>query len=527
MGSFSPRSCASGGAFQSTKITVSTSRSPWGLPINPSRQGGRILLRGGFISGAGYILRILARLVVALFAARLFGPKVFGAFVVAIAVVEAAAVASGLSTKWMLFKWLDANDREELRPAAHVLIDAALLVGVASLSISLAILGGVEWSGAVAPTTRLAILTLLPVIGLQSLMDLLLAATRWSHVMRYEFAAKSVIQPAASIVLALGAFLGGGGAQSLAIAYVAATALALGYAVHGARRSLGGFDFASYRPHELRAKLGAAMPTTASDLVDALYTRADIYLVAILLGERAAGIYAVARQISLPVRQTRQIFDAMLIPLVSKTLSLAGPRRALAAAGQSSRLVLIAQAPVGIAVAAAAPALLDFAHAHFPFAVFAVYLLAAAETLQGTFGISELIIVYAWPRRLAALTAGSLAVGMLSALFLAGQFAIAGVAGAVLVSYAIRAAGREAILVTELRRKIRPGFWAGPAVSIAAAILVVGGVYLLGRHMREQRLAEIAATTSLIVYAAAAGTWALSTRARLLPRGFVLQRRGD
>jgi O-antigen/teichoic acid export membrane protein len=510
-------------------MALPTSRSPWEPPISSSRHGGHILLRGGFISGAGYILRILARLVVALFAARLFGPKVFGAFIVAIAVVEAAAVAAGLSTKWMLFKWLDVSDREELRPAAHVVIDAALVVAAASLVLMLAILGAMIGSGAVAATTKVAILTLLPVVGLQALMDLLLAATRWKHIMRYEFAAKSVIQPVASIVLALGAFLADGGAQSLAVAYVAATTLALGYAVHGARRSLGGFAVASYRPHlgELWGKLRGALPTTASDLVDALYTRADIYLVAILLGEKAAGIYAVARQISLPVRQTRQIFDAMLIPLVSKTLSLAGPRRALAAAGQSSRLVLIAQAPVAIALAAAAPALLDFSHAHFPFAVTAVYLLAAAEVLQGTFGISELIIAYSWPRRLALLTAGSLAIGMPSALFLTQQFAVAGVAGAVLASYAVRAAGREAMLLGEFGGKPRFGYWAGPAVSIAMAIIVVGAVYVAGRHMQQHRLAELAAAIGLAIYVAAAATWAVSTRARLLPRGFVLQRRAD
>ena len=509
-------------------MASASSRSPWGPPIRPSHQGGRILLCGGFISGAGYILRIAARLIVALFAARLFGPEVFGAFVVAIAVVEAAAVASGLSTKWMLFKWLDANHREKLRPPAHVVVDAALLVGGASLLLSLAIGGGVGL-GSIPPTTRTAILTLLPVVGLQALMDVLLAATRWTHVMRHEFTAKSVVQPVAGIVLALVAFLAGGGARSLAVAYVAATALALGYAIYGARRTLGGFALGSYRPRlaELWAKLAAAMPTTASDLVDALYTRADIYLVAILLGEKAAGIYAVARQISLPVRQARQLFDPMLIPLVSKTLSLAGPRRALAAAGESSRLVLIAQAPVAIALSAAAPALLDFSHAHFPFAVMAVYLLAAAETLQGTFGISELIIVYSWPRRLALLTAGSLAIGMLSALFLAPRFAVGGVGGAVLVSYVVRAAGREAIIFGEFGWRVRLGFWAGPAASIAAAIGVVGIVYLTGAHVREPGLAEMAAATGLIIYAAAAGAWALSTRARLLPRGFVLQRRAD
>lgn len=489
-------------------------------------EGGRILLRGGFISGAGYILRMLARLAVALFAARLFGPEVFGAFVVAIAVVEAAAVASGLSTKWVLFKWLDAK---ESRPAAHVVIDAGLLVGAASLLVSGAIALGVTALDAVGPNTRLAILTLLPVVGLQSLMEVLLAATRWTHVMRYDFAAKSLIQPGAAILLALGAFVAGGGAQSLAIAYVAATGLALGYAVHGARRSLGHFALGSYRLHPpaLLAKLRAAMPTTASDLVDALYTRADIYLVAILLGEKAAGIYAVARQISLPVRQIRSAFDGMLIPLVSKTLSLAGPRRALAATGQSSRLVLIAQAPVAIALAAGAPALLDFSHAHLPFAVFAVYLLVAAEVLQGTFGIGELIILYSWPRRLAALTAGSLLLGMVSALFLAPEFSVAGVAGAVLVSYGLRALGRETILFSELGARVRLGYWAGPAASIGAAFLIVGVVYLTGQHMHEVRLAELAALAGVVIYAGTTATWAASSRARLLPRGFVLQRRSD
>jgi len=495
--------------------------------VSSAGHGGRILLRGGFISGGGYILRILARLVVALFAARFFGTAVFGAFVVAIAVVEAAAVAAGLSTKWMLFKWLDANHRDGRRRAAHVLIDAAVLVGAASFLISGAIAGGLAAVVVEAPTTKVAIMTLLPVVAMQALMEVFLAATRWTHVMRYDFTAKSVIQPAASIFLALGAVLAGGGARSLAIAYVVATALALAYAVYGARRCLGGFALSPYRlhPSELLRKFRAAMPTTASDLVDALYTRADIYLVAILLGETAAGIYGVARQISLPVRQIRSAFDGMLIPLVSKTLALAGPQRALAAARQSSRLVLIAQAPVAIALAAGAPAFLDFSHAHFPLAVVAVYLLVAAEALQGTFGISELIILYSWPQRLAALTAGSLLVGMISAVFLAGEFNVAGVAGAVLASYTLRALGRGAILFSEFGAQLRLNYWAGPAVSIMAAMAVVGAIYLTGRNMRESTLAELAALAGVAIYAGTAGTWAVSSRARLVPRGFVIQRR--
>jgi hypothetical protein len=93
------------------------------MRLFPIRHGGHLLLHGGMVSGAGYLLRIVARLIVALVAARLFGASLFGAFIVAIAVTEAAATASGLSTKWMLFKWLDSNAKEGGRPPGHVLLD--------------------------------------------------------------------------------------------------------------------------------------------------------------------------------------------------------------------------------------------------------------------------------------------------------------------------------------------------------------------------------------------------------------------
>ena len=43
---------------------------------------------------------------------------------------------------------------------------------------------------------------------------------------------------------------------------------------------------------------------------------------------------------------------------------------------------------------------------------------------------------------------------------------MAGVAGAVLVSYGARAIGREAIVFTEFGLKLRLGYWAGPVAAI-------------------------------------------------------------
>ena len=67
-----------------------------------------------------------------------------------------------------------------------------------------------------------------------------------------------------------------------------------------------------------------ALPTL-SDFTNALAGRLDLYLVGLLLGESPAGIYGMARQVRTPIRQVRQSFDGLLTPIVSRTLSLAGP----------------------------------------------------------------------------------------------------------------------------------------------------------------------------------------------------------
>src|SRR5216110_2866292 len=100
---------------------------------------------------------------------------------------------------------------------------------------------------AIAANSRLAILLIAPMIAGQALLDLLLAATRWTHRMRYEIAARSLVEPNVGILAALGAWFAGLAGTGLALGYWAGTLVALGYAVAGARRCLGAFALSHYR----------------------------------------------------------------------------------------------------------------------------------------------------------------------------------------------------------------------------------------------------------------------------------------
>ena len=98
----------------------------------------RLILRGGGSAAAGYAIRFGARLLFLFVAARLFGVSLFGAYSLAVAAVELAVAIGGLGMKRYLFRLLE--ERPPDRPAESVVLDAALLVGGASLVLAAAMM---------------------------------------------------------------------------------------------------------------------------------------------------------------------------------------------------------------------------------------------------------------------------------------------------------------------------------------------------------------------------------------------------
>ena len=99
-------------------------------------RAGRMIMRGAQATALGFAVRFAARLLFLFVAGRLYGARLFGVYVLATAMVELAVGAAGLSTKKTLFPLLDRHEAAGDRPLGHVLLDAALLVGLASLALA-------------------------------------------------------------------------------------------------------------------------------------------------------------------------------------------------------------------------------------------------------------------------------------------------------------------------------------------------------------------------------------------------------
>jgi O-antigen/teichoic acid export membrane protein len=479
------------------------------------RDAGAMIVRGAQATAAGFAGRLGARLLFLFVAGRLYGPAPFGAYVLAVAAVELAVSVGSLGMKKVIFQRLDAEDQAG-RPPGHVLLDAALLVALASAALAGAMMAAARLlpASALPGEAGRALFLLAPMVAGQSLLDLFLAATRWRHAIRFEVVARSLVEPYFLLAGAAAAWATGFG-DGLAWGYWCGTLAALAFAAWGARGVFRGLRLRSWRPEAriLRPMLGFAAANTATDLLNALYTRVDLWLVGLLMGAGPAGVYGMARQVAVPIRQVRQSFDGLLIPLVARTLGERGSRGSGEALASATRLVLAIQLPLLVAILAAGRPALGWLGKGFEAAYWPLLALAAAEVIQAAFSIGDLVFVYLRPRLGLWLTLASIAIGIVAALLLIPPWGLIGAAFSVLLAYALRAALRSLVLRRHFHLDVPASHQAGPFVAAAAG----AGAALAVRGIDGFALPLIA---GLAAYAAVLAAWLALRHESLSLTGF-------
>ncbi|MDB5720191.1 MAG: hypothetical protein JWP15_809 [Alphaproteobacteria bacterium] len=485
---------------------------------------GRAILRGARATAFGFVIRFGARLLFLFVAGRLFGATIFGAYVLAAAIVELAVSVGALSTKKTLFPMLDNHAEAGDRAPGHVVADAALLVTLASLVLAASIMVVVvllptEW---LPPTTETTLFLLAPMIAGQALLDLFLAAARWKQTVRYEVVSRSLIEPYAATLGSIAAWAAGLQATGLVIGYWCGTLAALAYAAYGARRSLGGLGLAHYRPNQsvMKAVLAAAGSNSAVDLLNALYSRIDLYMVGLLLGEGPTGIYGMARQVTTPIRQVRQSFDGLLIPAVARTLALRGSRETGEALASATRLILVIQLPILIGLVAVGAPLMEALGRGFSVGYWALLALAGAEVIQAAFSMGDLIFVYLKPRVGLRITLAGIALGILVAALLIPQLGISGAGLAVLIAYTFRAWLRVRQLGSQFDVHVPAARHAWPLVAAALGCATAIAIHRL-TGLSPRRFDGFALIGGLAVYAGGIAVWMRVRGERLSLSGFA------
>ena len=462
-------------------------------------EAGRLIVAGARAAGLGFALRIPARLLYLLIAARLFGPAPLGAFFVALSAIELAVTLSSLGTRKILFHLLDGGadgGAAEPRPRVHFLLDALFLAAAASAAAA-AFLAGT----ALLIDSR-ALLLLAPAVVAVASIELLLAAARWTHRVRVDVVSRSIVEPLAGLAgTAAASLLGWRGVEGLALGYWCGMACAFVYASLATRAAFGGLRLAAYRPSRaaMAEILRLGPSNSGTDFLNVLYTRGDLYLVSALLGDAAAGLYGAARQIVIPLRQVRQSFDALLIPIAARTFRADGASASGPALASASRLILVLLLPMVLLVLTCGEEILALLGPQFVAAYPALLLFALAETVHATLGIGDLVFVYLQPRLGLRQALASTAFGLVAALLLIPLFGLAGGAAAVLAAYLLRGWLRS--------RALRRAYAIVTSAAHAAPVAIALAAAALGMAANQAEALVLPPLLALAAYAAGIAFW--------------------
>ena len=436
-----------------------------------------IIARGVGSNAFSFVIRFAARASFLYIGARLYGAAHYGVFTMATAVVELAAPIASLGLRRMIFPWLEEETRgNSPRSPMHILLDALLLAAIAGALLSALLVMATQFLPAamVSDQLRFAFALLIPSVLLQNTGDVALAATRWTHKMRYEVIGRGLVEPYVLTAVVLGAWYFGMTETGMLAGYwIASLALAL-FSIWSARHCLGPLHLPHWRPRPraLMQRARGLMPASGSDFLSALAQRIDLYLVGFLLGDAPAGVYGVLRQLRTPVLQVRQAFDGILTPLTARTMSTDGDVTTGEATAAATRLVLTIQLGLVLLMAAAGDALLELFGAGYAAGYAALLAMVLAETINGAFGVSELILYYRRPALALKVNVILIAIAAAGIPLLTPQYGILGASLAMLVAAVIAAVLRRYWLVgLGVRRHL---FHAGVPVAAAGIAVLLG-----------------------------------------------------
>lgn len=365
------------------------------------------IVKGAGVNFLGFIIRLSSRLPFILLVMALFGKELYGRYIFIITTVELGAALAVFGFKRSLFKFMQDRDQSEGHSPEEVIV-AAL---VCSFAVGLLMIGLITLSsGHLAnffdyPEMVSGLRQLVPIIIIISMVDILLAGTRFSRSMKYEMIGRSFVEPYVLLFSMLAFYFLGFGEQGLLMAYGLSIFAALFTALWGSGRLFSLANFLAARPSFslMRNMAKFSAPTAFHDLALLVFMRMDVFTVKFFFAEGILGIYNVAQQITTTVEKIYQSFYPILAPVMAKNLVEKDYSIVQRQMVMVSRWTLMVQCLlVVIAVFYAVPFMTLIAGEDTDKALLissgtVLIFLMIGETVNGGFGMTDMPILYRYP----------------------------------------------------------------------------------------------------------------------------------
>ena len=286
----------------------------------------RTVARAASVNLLGMVARS-SRILVTVFVTKVSGPAVFGLFTLALAVIDIVGRLALFGMDKSVLKFVPEK-KDESRDHQHRTLSAAFAIAVALgvlLTVLLVVLApwiAGRWldEPGVALPLRVVAASLLPM----TLLTLFLAATKALKIMSYDAFVTGMFLPASLLAMAVPILWADDDLLVLAWAYTGSTVAGLGVSAWFFRRHFSlGRAFSAPDRGSLGAMLRFSTPLGLHDFVQFLSTKLEIFILAVFVTPAELGVYALAAEMANVIRKFRQVFDPILIPLMSEAHDLA------------------------------------------------------------------------------------------------------------------------------------------------------------------------------------------------------------
>ncbi len=282
------------------------------------------IVKGAGVNFLGFIIRLSSRLPFILLVMALFGKELYGRYIFIITTVELGAALAVFGFKRSLFKFIQDKNYSEGHTSEEIIVAALLcsfMVGVLMIGV-IALSSGQLAIWFDYPEMVPGLRKLAPIILIISMVDILLAGTRFSRSMKYEMIGRSFVEPYVLLFSMLAFYFLDFGEQGLLMAYGMSIFAALLTAFWGCARLFSLKNFLAARPRfSLLCNMSRfSAPTAFHDLALLIFMRMDVFTVKFFFAEGILGIYNVAQQITTSVEKIYQSFYPILAPVMAKNL---------------------------------------------------------------------------------------------------------------------------------------------------------------------------------------------------------------
>ncbi|NJD20242.1 MAG: hypothetical protein FIA95_13300, partial [Gemmatimonadetes bacterium] len=428
-----------------------------------------------------------SRALITLFVTRVAGPGVFGLFTLVLAVVDILGRLALFGMDKSVMKFVPES-RELGEEGRYRTVAASLWIGFAlgaATSLAVVVLApwiATRWLEEPGVTLPLRVIGLSVLPG--TLAGLLLAATKALKIMSYDAFVSGMLMPLGLLLLSLPILWADDDLLVMALAWTGSTLVVLGVSAHLFRRH---FSLRRALRHPggeaLRRMAAFSTPRGLQDFVQLFSVKLELFILAAFVAPAQLGVYALAGELATVVRKFRQIFDPILIPVMSEAHDLRDEARLEAHMARVLRWILVLGVLYLGALALFPGPVLGIFGPGFAAGAAVVVMLCTAQLLNAATGLLDTAMLVSGRPRINLLNMSLLlAVQTGLNLWLIPRWGIMGAACAALAAYVLLSLVRlaQTSWILRLRPLDRTHLKPPAAGAVAAAVVAAVDRVLLG-----------------------------------------------